>query len=208
MGVLCVVGVINAVAVHVEGRLVGYLSREDALLFKGLLDDMAPCGEVATCAALIVGGWDRGSQGTGSFGVQLNLVHPDKAPPEASIISKAITDLWAAKGPAWRRTVLRNALATLRTNEAKMQMLNEASSVEVVPVLEAVSSLKMKTAKKRRLEDALAALKADEVPDELQQEQVASTNATELHLAGPRNAPLRLVATRGGVPRQAPGCRP
>ncbi|RKG68629.1 hypothetical protein D7V80_11560 [Corallococcus sp. CA054B] len=38
--------------------------------------------------------------------------------------------------------------------------------------IEGASLLRTKAGRKRRLEDALAALKADEVPDELQQEQV------------------------------------
>lgn len=58
----------NAVAVRILGYTVGYLSRSDALRYR------EACGVMpARCAALIVGGWDRGPDDQGHFGVKLDL---------------------------------------------------------------------------------------------------------------------------------------
>lgn len=64
-----------AVAVTIEGQPVGHLSRDCARAFRrsvryGALSTF----EVFECAALIVGGWDRGSGDAGYFGVKLDLV--------------------------------------------------------------------------------------------------------------------------------------
>ncbi|NOJ81919.1 HIRAN domain-containing protein [Myxococcus xanthus] len=178
----------NAVAVLIEGRLVGYLSRADAVSFRPLIETMEDQGEVAACAATIVGGWSRGERGSGKFGVKLDVVHPDKAPAEATIISHAVTGLWEAKGPAGRRKVVQRALESLRTEEAKTQLLNEASSVEVVSALEQAAGLKTPAAKRRRIQSALDALRADEVPDELQRQQVEWLEAALRDLDAPREA--------------------
>ena len=63
-----------AVAVTIGGRPVGHLSRHDARSFRrsvryGKLSTF----EVFECAALIVGGWDRGEDDMGNFGVKLDL---------------------------------------------------------------------------------------------------------------------------------------
>ncbi|WNZ59923.1 hypothetical protein QEG98_28375 [Myxococcus sp. MxC21-1] len=178
----------NAVAVVIEGRLVGYLSRADAVAFRPIIEEMEGRGEVAACAATIVGGWSRGERGSGRFGVKLDVVHPDKAPSEATIISHAVTGLWEAKGPAGRRKVVQRALESLRTEEAKTQLLNEASSVEVVAALEQAAGLKTPAAKRRRLQTALDELRADEVSDELQRQQVEWLEAALRDLDAPRDA--------------------
>ncbi|WP_140791475.1 hypothetical protein [Myxococcus xanthus] len=178
----------NAVAVVIEGRLVGYLSRADALGFRALIEEMEARGEIAACAATIVGGWSRGERGSGKFGVKLDVMHPDKAPADATIISHAVTGLWEAKGPAGRRKVVQRALESLRTEDAKTQLLNEASSVEVVAALEQSAGLKTPAAKRRRLQAALDALRADEVPDELQRQQVEWLEAALRDLDAPPEA--------------------
>lgn len=60
----------NAVRVEIEGLLVGYLSRADALAF-GSLEEPPK-----SCPATIVGGWKRDDD-EGMFGVYLDLVLPD-----------------------------------------------------------------------------------------------------------------------------------
>jgi hypothetical protein len=68
-----------AVAVTIGGHPVGHLSRECARAFRrsvryGPLSTF----EVFECAALIVGGWDRGPSDAGNFGVKLDLaLHDD-----------------------------------------------------------------------------------------------------------------------------------
>lgn len=56
----------KAVRVAIGGRTVGHLSRDDARAFRESV------GRPATCAALIVGGWDRGKGDRGHFGVRLD----------------------------------------------------------------------------------------------------------------------------------------
>lgn len=61
----------NAVAVHVDGCVVGYLSRSDAADYRvGLLDAMGRCGGHVALAAVVVGGGLR-DHGPGLLGVWL-----------------------------------------------------------------------------------------------------------------------------------------
>ena len=63
----------KAVRVEINGKIVGHLSREDAQTYRDKLDAMKRPGARATCAAHIVGGWDRGSGDRGSYGVYLDF---------------------------------------------------------------------------------------------------------------------------------------
>lgn len=67
----------NAVKVQIDGRTVGYLTRDDALTFR---ETMARYGvdTPASCDALVVGGWDGGARGSGAFGVKLDLAWPPR----------------------------------------------------------------------------------------------------------------------------------
>lgn len=63
----------NAVAVHIHGRKVAYLSRDDAIRYR---DEMARAGFPGAslyCPAMIVGGWKRGRSDIGHFGVRLGV---------------------------------------------------------------------------------------------------------------------------------------
>jgi hypothetical protein len=62
----------GAVAVRVRGFKVGHLSREDARLYRALIDEALSVHGVASCHGLIRGGWDRGSD-AGRFGVWLRF---------------------------------------------------------------------------------------------------------------------------------------
>lgn len=63
----------NAVRVDIDGRTVGYLSRRDAVEFRNELANAGYGDAITTCAAMICGGWDRGGDDRGYFGVRLDL---------------------------------------------------------------------------------------------------------------------------------------
>jgi hypothetical protein len=63
----------KAVRVEIGGYTVGHLSRENARQYRKRLKEAGhPC-IIASCKALIVGGWDRGDGDRGHFGVRLDL---------------------------------------------------------------------------------------------------------------------------------------
>ena len=62
----------QAVAVLVQRRKVGYLSRADARRFRGELEPHYRTGMKIRCKARIRGGWDRGGGDSGHFGVWLD----------------------------------------------------------------------------------------------------------------------------------------
>lgn len=66
----------NAVAVHINGRKVAHLSRDDAPEYHAALKRLRVGSAPVKCDAVIVGGWDRGKRGRGNFGVKLDLVLP------------------------------------------------------------------------------------------------------------------------------------
>jgi hypothetical protein len=78
-----------------------------------------------------------------------------------------------AKGAATRRNVIARAEKLGVTPEERLQLLLEASRLDTDDTLEKVESLKSKAVKRRRLEEALSAIRADAVPDELQADQIA-----------------------------------
>lgn len=63
----------NAVAVTINDEKVGYLSRDDAVEWRELLADEWVEESPVTVDALIVGGWDRGANDKGSYGVKLDI---------------------------------------------------------------------------------------------------------------------------------------
>lgn len=56
----------NAIRVEIEGKIVGYLSRTDAVRYRRLAGP-------TEIDALILGGWDRGPDDVGNYGVKLGL---------------------------------------------------------------------------------------------------------------------------------------
>jgi hypothetical protein len=62
-----------AVVVKIDDRVVGYLSRLDARLFRAAMDRCQRSGDSITCQARIRGGWDNGCGDTGDYGVTLAL---------------------------------------------------------------------------------------------------------------------------------------
>lgn len=55
---------------------VGYLSRDDAVAYRPVIDRLAASGTVLACRASIEGGWDRGPRDRGSFGAVLHMGTP------------------------------------------------------------------------------------------------------------------------------------
>lgn len=73
----------NAVAVHIEGRPVGYLAREEAVRWQPIVQVVADHGSAAAVDAMIAG---RGSEsGTPNLGVFLKLPTPTEARAQAGI---------------------------------------------------------------------------------------------------------------------------
>jgi hypothetical protein len=85
--------------------------------------------------------------------------------------------LEGAKGPATRKAILERDLANLRSEEARQKVLAAAARIEVQATLDKVDQLKTAAAKRRHLLAALEGLKADQVPDSLQQEEIAMLEA-------------------------------
>lgn len=65
----------NAIAVQIDGRLVGYLSREDAIRYRPVVDWAAAQNHAIAAQARLTGGWDNGHS-QGSFGVVLHVGSP------------------------------------------------------------------------------------------------------------------------------------
>ena len=68
----------NAISVSIEGETVGYLSRENALLYREVIEWADAHDRRVACIATLIGGWDRGDGDTGSFGVTLRVGTPDE----------------------------------------------------------------------------------------------------------------------------------
>lgn len=64
----------NAVAVWIEGKTIGYLSRDNAEVLQPEISRLhRQHDRPVACRARIVGGWDRGPGDRGHFGVRLYL---------------------------------------------------------------------------------------------------------------------------------------
>lgn len=63
----------NAVRVEIDGMIVGYLARDDAKEFLRAARKAGMTREGLPAKALVVGGWDRGKNDRGHFGVRLDL---------------------------------------------------------------------------------------------------------------------------------------
>lgn len=91
---------------------------------------------------------------------------------EEETLRQALDRLEGAKGPAGRRAALSWGLDRLTIPALRQRLMVEASRVEVEAVLDKVDGLKTAAAKRRHLTAALEALRADEIPDEVQAQQI------------------------------------
>ncbi|MDR7402375.1 MAG: hypothetical protein QN155_09125 [Armatimonadota bacterium] len=63
----------NAVRIEIEGRVVGYLNRQDARAYREYLERIGAVRAIGICEARIRGGWKRGEHDQGHFGVWLDF---------------------------------------------------------------------------------------------------------------------------------------
>jgi hypothetical protein len=63
----------QAIRIDIQRSTVGYLSRRNAREYRKKLAEAGYPGIPATCSAKIVGGWNRGEDDIGFFGVKLDL---------------------------------------------------------------------------------------------------------------------------------------
>ncbi len=68
----------NAIAVHLGGATCGYLPRTAIPAILPTIIALAAAGKVAACEAVITGGWDRGPDDQGSYGMTLSVAGPDR----------------------------------------------------------------------------------------------------------------------------------
>ena len=66
----------NAIRVEFDGEKIGYLSRDDAVVFRTALIDAGKAGYAARCKAILIGGGRKGG-----FGVRLGIsLRPNRLP--------------------------------------------------------------------------------------------------------------------------------
>ena len=87
-------------------------------------------------------------------------------------VTEWIAKIESYKGAEARRNALKRALESVVEPAARRELVIAAGRIEVAAVLDKVDGLKGVAAKKRHLEGAISALRADDVPDELQQEEL------------------------------------
>ena len=63
----------KAVCIYIQDQPVGHLDRETAQGFRKQLEVAGLTGVAMKCSAIIVGGWDRGGDDQGFFGVKIDL---------------------------------------------------------------------------------------------------------------------------------------
>jgi hypothetical protein len=66
----------NAVAIFVGGLRVGYLPRTVAKRYRESMCSLNPRRAAVGCRAIIRGGWDRGGDDVGHFGIALDVAQP------------------------------------------------------------------------------------------------------------------------------------
>jgi hypothetical protein len=86
----------NAIAVKIDGRLVGYLSRDDAIWYHQPVDWLAARGRYIAVQAWLTGGWDRGGRDRGTIGCALHM-----GSPAETIVELALDD-WTFADHRWR----------------------------------------------------------------------------------------------------------
>jgi hypothetical protein len=63
----------QAIRIEINGRIVGYLSRKEAGMYRNHLNKMGYSDSIIACDSVIVGGWKRNQKDEGHFGVKLDL---------------------------------------------------------------------------------------------------------------------------------------
>lgn len=91
---------------------------------------------------------------------------------EQAAVERATAKISSAKTSVGRRSALQTGLDAVVTPALRQQLLLVAARAEVDGVLAKAASLKTAKAKRRHLEEALVALRADDVPDDLQANEI------------------------------------
>lgn len=110
------------------------------------------------------------------------LAVPTPAAPHLVVPPPASVDDWLARIEASRSTVerrstLRRALDVVHDGADRARLLAAASRLELAPLLGAIDALTSTAAKQHRLQRALDELRADNIPEELQEAEARQLEA-------------------------------
>lgn len=94
------------------------------------------------------------------------------APAAGDPVLDWIARIEGYKGPVARRNALERALQEIHGPDAKRRLVLAASRIEVAAVLDKVDGLASAAAKKRHLKKAIDDIRADNISDELQAEEL------------------------------------
>jgi hypothetical protein len=92
---------------------------------------------------------------------------------ESEVVAKALDKIERARSNASRAKALHDALRQVTGTLARRHLMVESSRIGLHAILDKVDGFKSEATKRRHLEKALEDLKNDNVPDELQGEQIA-----------------------------------
>lgn len=128
-------------------------------------------GECASCGARFPVGeriyWNKSTKRTRHVDCEAARLQREK-----EAFAKLMDRLENSKGSAGRRSIIEKAGVDIRDQEMRTKLILEASRLDAESALEKAELLKTDVAKRRRLLEALEAIRADAVPDELQAEQI------------------------------------
>jgi hypothetical protein len=94
------------------------------------------------------------------------------AVPTGGDVLEWISKIESLKGPVARRNALERALSEVTDRRGQQELVLAASRIEIAAVLEKVDGMKSVPAKRRALEKAITDVRNDNIPDELQLEEL------------------------------------
>jgi hypothetical protein len=128
-------------------------------------------GECASCGARFPVGdriyWNKSTKRTRHVDCEAARLHRER-----EAFANLMDRLENSKGSAGRRSIIEKSEIDIRNPEMRTKLLLEASRLDAESALEKAESLKTDVAKRRRLMEALDAIRADSVSDSLQAEQI------------------------------------
>jgi hypothetical protein len=83
-----------------------------------------------------------------------------------------ISKIQSSRGAVARRNALVRALDTVHDQHERQEVVQAASRIEVAAIMAKVDGLSSAIAKKRELQNAIAAIRVDNVPEELQEAEL------------------------------------
>lgn len=104
--------------------------------------------------------------------VRVRATPPPLPKVPADPVLEWIARIEGFKGAEARRNALKRALDEIRQPAARRELILAVTRIEVTAVLDKVDGLASQAAKRRHLEKVIADIKADEVPDELQADEL------------------------------------